>query len=248
MNAIRGAADRDIDLSPPGSPLDKDDSELSTETNAGASESHDATSALGNAREDDESKPTPVVEQGRIMDTLWMSAVARRRSQDGGSGHVRRSSTNTFHGGADGEGGGGDGKKAAPVEEETEKDAVGVERKAGHTVPAGEPKEGFPAWPKDSRGEDDVSFPLAQAGAATATVTSAAAIPAAVAEAASGGGGSDRSRDSSGNFVGFAVEGRGAGLEPSSDLPDAPTEEAAPTEEKGEDWGEEGQAKSCVFQ
>ncbi|CAM9263458.1 unnamed protein product, partial [Scytosiphon promiscuus] len=161
VNAIRGAADRDIDLSPPESPLDDDHKNLSLEARTTWRREHDGPSGWDDAEGADEEKPAPVVEQGRIMDTLWMSAVARRSSQGSGSGHARRSSGNILDVGTTGtcrEGGGRGKDEAVSLEDEIHEEA------------------------------------------------------------------------------------------PQSDVANAPTEGPAPTEESGEEWGDEGQVKSCVFQ
>ncbi|CBJ30662.1 hypothetical protein Esi_0208_0053 [Ectocarpus siliculosus] len=97
MNAIRGAADREMDdVSPPGSPLNADDTSF-VDADSGIS-------GGGYGKEGDASNSSSGAEQHRVLDMLRMSAAAQRGFQesDSDSGDSRNSASKSAGKGVDG--------------------------------------------------------------------------------------------------------------------------------------------------
>lgn len=110
MNAIRGAADREMDdVSPPGSPLNADDTSF-VDADSGRS-------GGGYGKEGDVSNSSSGAEQHHILDMVRMSAAAQRGFQesDSDSGDSRNSATKSAGEGVDGKAGAtrGSEKRAA---------------------------------------------------------------------------------------------------------------------------------------
>ncbi|CAN0180466.1 unnamed protein product [Ectocarpus fasciculatus] len=100
MNAIRGAADREMDdVSLPGSPLNADDTSF-VDADSGRG-------GRGYRKEGDASNSSSVSEQHRILDMLRMSAAAQRGFQesDSDSGDSRNNATASAREGVDGKAG-----------------------------------------------------------------------------------------------------------------------------------------------